>query len=84
MLGSYTTGWVTKIARVEPLSKPAIYRSEQFASLLWLALVAPEPRKARSNAEFPGFCLLLTRAIGAATSDNGTNPTRSPNVRFRG
>jgi hypothetical protein len=50
---------VLEVARVEPLGKPPVDRSEQFASLLRLALVAPEPRKARSSAEFPGLCLLL-------------------------
>src|SRR5260370_29290240 len=52
---------VLEVARVEPLGKPPVDRSEQFASLLRLALVAPEPCKARSSAEFPGLCLLLTR-----------------------
>ena len=48
-----------QIARVEPLSEPAIDRTEQFAGLLHLALVAPEPRKTRSRAELPGLGLLL-------------------------
>ena len=48
-----------QIARVEPLSEPAIDRTEQFAGLLHLALVAPEPRNARSRAELPGLRLLL-------------------------
>jgi hypothetical protein len=50
-----------QIARIEPLRKPPVNRSEQFASLLLLALVTPEARKAHGGAEFPGFGLLLTR-----------------------
>src|SRR6516165_8528238 len=33
-----------QIARVEPFGKPAVDRSEQLASLIPLALIAPEPR----------------------------------------
>ena len=44
-----------------PLSEPPINRSQQFAPLLHLALVAPETRKAHCGAEFPGFGLLITR-----------------------
>ena len=44
---------------VEPLSEPAVDRTEQFARLLHLALVAPETREARSRAELPKLCLLL-------------------------
>src|SRR5262249_36584622 len=43
----------------EPLRKPPVNRSQQFARLLHLALVAPEPREAHGGAEFPGFRLLL-------------------------
>src|SRR6516162_5352782 len=50
-----------QIAGVEAFGEPAIDRTEQFACVLHLALVAPEPRKARSSAELPGPCLLLTR-----------------------
>jgi hypothetical protein len=50
-----------QIARVEPFGEPAINRSEQFASLLCLPLVAPKPRHAHCRAEFPGLCLLLSR-----------------------
>ena len=49
-----------QIARVKPLSEPAVDRSKQFARLLHLALVAPEACEAHGGAEFPGFCLLLT------------------------
>ena len=35
-----------QIARVEPLSEPPVNRSQQFARLLHLALVAPEASKA--------------------------------------
>jgi hypothetical protein len=50
-----------QIARVEPLSEPPVNRSQQFARLLHLALVAPEACKAHGGAEFPGFGLLLAR-----------------------
>jgi hypothetical protein len=49
-----------QIARVETFRKPPVNRSQQFASLLHLALVAPKTREAHSGAEFPGFGLLLT------------------------
>jgi hypothetical protein len=49
-----------QIARVEPLCEPAVDRSEQFARLLGLALVTPEPRHPHGYAQFPGFGLLLT------------------------
>src|SRR4029077_17057959 len=48
-----------QIARVEPLRKPPVNRSEQFACLLHLALVTPEACEAGGSAEFPGFGLLL-------------------------
>ena len=56
------------------VSKPSvnIHRSEKIASLLPLALIAPEPRHAHCGAEFPGFCLLLT-----------CDPERALEVRFR-
>ena len=50
-----------QIARVKPFSEPAVDRSEKLASLIPLALIAPEPRHAHCGAEFPGFGLLLTR-----------------------
>ena len=54
-----------QVARVEAFGKPAVDRSEQVASLLRLALVAPEAREAHGGAEFPGFGLLLRfRASG--------------------
>jgi hypothetical protein len=43
------------------LSKPPIDRSEQFASLLQLALLAPEPRQAHCGAQLEAFRLLLLR-----------------------
>ena len=57
--------------RVQPVRKPAVNRSEQFARLLRLALVAPEG-EAHGGAEFPGFCLLLT-----------CNRERTLEIRFR-
>ena len=44
-----------EIAGLEPLSEPAVNRSEQFACLAHLALVAPEACEADGGAEFPGF-----------------------------
>ena len=48
-----------QIARAKPLSEPPVQRSQQFARLLQLALVAPEACEAHGGAEFPGFGLLL-------------------------
>jgi hypothetical protein len=48
-----------QIERVEAFRKPAIHRSEQLASLLRFALVAPEACEAHGGAEFPRFGLLL-------------------------
>jgi hypothetical protein len=39
-----------QIARVKPLSEPPVNRSEQFASLLHLALIAPQLREARRGS----------------------------------
>ena len=55
-----------QIARIETFSEPAVNRSEQFARLLHLALVAPEPRDAHCGAEFPGLGLLVTRDCESA------------------
>ena len=48
------------VTRIKPLSEPTVHRSQQFAGLLLLALVAPEACEAHGGAEFPGLCLLLT------------------------
>jgi hypothetical protein len=48
-------------SRVEAFGEPAVDRSQQFASLLHLALVAPEACEAHGGAEFPGLCLLRAR-----------------------
>ena len=40
-----------QIARVEPLRKPPVNRSQQFARLLHLALVTPEAREAHGGAD---------------------------------
>ena len=48
-----------QIARVEAFGEPPVNRSQQFARLLHLALVAPEACEAHGGAEFPGFGLLL-------------------------
>ena len=50
-----------QIARIKPFCKPAIDRSEKLASLIPLALVAPEPRHAHCGAQFPGLGLLALR-----------------------
>ena len=42
-----------QIARVESFGEPAVDRSKQFASLIPLALIAPEPRHAHRGAQFP-------------------------------
>jgi hypothetical protein len=49
-----------QIERIEAFGEPVVDRREQFASLLPLTLVAPEPREAHCSAEFPQFRLLLT------------------------
>src|SRR5262249_46363970 len=41
-----------QIARVEPFREPPVNRSQQFARLLHLALVAPEACEARGSAQF--------------------------------
>jgi hypothetical protein len=41
-----------QIERIEPLGEPAVDRSEQFACLITLALVAPETGEAGGGAEF--------------------------------
>ena len=50
-----------QIAGLESFSEPAVNRSEQFASLLRLPLVAPEPCEAHRRAQLPRLCLLLPR-----------------------
>jgi hypothetical protein len=47
---------ILQIARVEPLRKPPVHRSQQFARLLRPTLVSPEACEAHGGAEFPGFC----------------------------
>jgi hypothetical protein len=49
-----------QIMRIEALSEPPVHGSQQFASLLRLALILPEPRHAHRGAQFPGLCVLLT------------------------
>ena len=55
-----------QITRVEPLSEPPVDRSEQFARLLRLALVAPKAREAHGGAEFPARatrCLAFSSVV---------------------
>src|SRR5262249_23041156 len=52
---------IFQIERVGAFSEPAVNRSQQFVSLLRLALIVPEPRHAHCRAQLPGFGLLLTR-----------------------
>ena len=49
-----------QIERVKPLRKPAVNRSEQFASLLRPPLITPETRQAHRCTQLPGFGLLRT------------------------
>jgi len=49
-----------QVARVKPLSAPAVNRSKELATLLPLALMVPEPRHAHCRWEFPELSLLLT------------------------
>ena len=46
-----------QIERVKAFREPAVDRSEQFASLLHLALVTPEALEAHCGAEFPRWTL---------------------------
>ena len=50
-----------QIERVEAFSEPAVDRSEQVASLIPLALIAPEPREAHRRVQFIGLCVLPLR-----------------------
>ena len=50
-----------QIKRVEAFGEPAVDRSEQFARLLRLPLIALQPGHAHCGAEFPRLCLLLAR-----------------------
>ena len=48
-----------EIRCVKALGKPHIDRREKIAGLAAPALIVPETGKARSSAQFPGFCLVL-------------------------
>src|SRR5262249_44553644 len=48
------------------LRKPLVNRSQQFARLLWLSLIAPEACEAHRGTEFPGFRLLPTGNLDGA------------------
>ena len=48
-----------QIERVETFREPPVNRSQQFARLLHLALVAPKACEAHGGAEFPGLGSLL-------------------------
>src|SRR5262249_27248971 len=50
-----------QVKRVEAFGEPAIDWSEKIAGLVPFAPIAPQPRHARRRAQFPRFCLLLTR-----------------------
>src|SRR6476660_1430533 len=56
-----------QIARVEPFSEPAVNRSQQFASLLQLPLIAPKPREACGGAKFQQERTLLLRKLQCDT-----------------
>src|SRR6516165_3236600 len=57
-----------QVARIEPLRKPPVNRSQQLARLLHVALVTREARKAHCGAQFPGFGLLLLTISGRVNS----------------
>ena len=79
-----------QIARVEPLSEPAVNRSKQFARLLHLSLVTPEAGEALGGSDFPGFCSLLAGygkrtlevRLGFAASGSGELRAISPAIRW--
>jgi hypothetical protein len=52
--------WPLSDRACRALGEPVIDRSEKVASLIPLALIAPEPRHAHRGAQLPGLCLLLT------------------------
>jgi hypothetical protein len=54
-----------QIKRVKLFRKPAVDRSEKLASLIPLALIAPEPRRAYCGAEFPGFACCVRATANA-------------------
>ena len=61
-----------QITRVEPLSEPPVDRSEQFARLLRLALVAPKAREAHGGAEFPARAKMLGVLVRRPAQSSGT------------
>jgi hypothetical protein len=58
-----------QVERVEPFCEPPVDRSEQFAGLLRLPLIAPEPRHAHRGAEFPRIRQCCLRAMEGARSN---------------
>ena len=50
-----------QIARVESLGEPTVDGYKKITGLLPLALIAPEPRKARRGAQLIGLCFLTSR-----------------------
>ena len=48
-----------QIERVKTFIEPAVDRSEKFARLLDLALIAPAPRHTHRRTQIPGFGSLL-------------------------
>jgi hypothetical protein len=75
-----------KIARVELFSEPVVDRSQQFARLLHLALITPQPRHAFLAEPFlsaPNHRLGLASGpqyFGSAVSIGQKDNPRSPNV----
>ena len=61
-----------QIARVETLRKPPVNRSQQFARLLHLALISPQPREADCRVNVGGAACLTAelQAAGVATGLN--------------
>src|SRR4029077_21187483 len=52
-----------QIARVKPFREPAVDRSEKLASLIALALIAPEAREAGGGAKLQGSRRLLAGCL---------------------
>ena len=59
-----------QIERVEAFSEPLVDRSEQFASLLLLPLIAPQPRHAHRCAQFPRTLPLCVSSTGIRDDDS--------------
>ena len=52
---------ILQIARAESLGEPIVDGNKKITGLLPLALIVPEPRKARGGAQLIGLCSLTSR-----------------------